>query len=73
MQFMADNNLDIRRFDTFVSGEKVKIGSHLTMGADQSTLLGLMNEKYIPVLFCVNKDQYKKISAGITDLKQLES
>ncbi len=70
MQFMAENDLDIRRFDSFISGEKVKAGSHLTMGADQSTLLGLMSEKYIPVLFCVNKDQYKKLSEGITDLNE---
>ncbi|WP_419486997.1 hypothetical protein [Chryseobacterium bernardetii] len=72
MQFMADNNLDIRRFDTFVAGNKTKKGSELTMGADESTLLGLMNDKYIPVLFCVNAEQYKMLSAGITDINLLK-
>lgn len=73
MQFMSDNNLDISRADTFVGGEKVKQGAHITIGADESALMGLANRKYIPVLFCVNEKQYKLLSSGITDLKQLKA
>lgn len=73
LQFMADNNLDVSRADTFVEGQKVKQGAHITMGADESALYGLMNEKYIPVLFFINKEQYKLLSSGITDLEQLKA
>lgn len=73
MQFMADNNLDISRADTFVEGKKVKAGSHITMGADESTLMGLASDKYIPVLFCINEKQYKLLSSGVTDLEQLKA
>lgn len=73
MQFMADNNLDISRADTFIEGKKVKQGAHITMGTDESTLIGLMNDKYIPVLFCINERQYKLLSSGITDLEQLKA
>ena len=73
LQFMADNNLDVMRADTFVEGQKVKQGATITMGADESVLYGLMNEKYIPVLFCINKEQYKLLSSGVTDLEQLKA
>lgn len=73
MQFMADNNLDISRFDTFVSAYKTKKGSEITIGADEKTLLGLMNDKYIPVLFCLNAEQYKLLCSGITDVELLKS
>ena len=72
MKFMSDNNLDISRADTFIEGKKVKQGAEITMGADENTLLGLMYGKYIPVLFCINKEQYKLISNGITDFEKLK-
>ena len=72
-QFMADNNLDISRADTFVEGGMSKQGARITMGADESALYGLMDEKYIPVLFCINKEQYKLLSSGVTDLEKLKA
>ena len=72
MQFMADNNLDITRADTLVSGQKVKQGAEITIGTDENTLIGLMSEKYIPVLFCINKEQYKLLSKGIKDIDELK-
>jgi len=42
------------------------------MGTDEATLIGLMNDKYIPVLFCVNKKQYKLLSKGIKNLDELK-
>lgn len=73
MAFMAKNDLDIARSDAFVSGLSVKQGAHVTMGTDMKTLINIQTEKYIPVLFCINHEQYKLISSGETDLEILKS
>lgn len=73
MAFMAENNLDIARSDAFVSGQSVKQGAHITMGTDMKTLINIQTEKYTPVLFCINTEQYILISSGETDVETLKS
>lgn len=48
--------------NTFVSGNKVKQGAKITMGTELSGLMDIMNEKVIPVLVLVDKEEYFKIS-----------
>lgn len=73
MAFMAENNLDISRADTFVEGKSVKQGAHVTMGADMKALINIQTGKYTPVLFLLNKEQYKLLSSGNTDLETLKT
>lgn len=44
----------------FVSGDKVKQGAKITMGTELSGLMDIWNEKVIPVLLLVDKDEYFK-------------
>lgn len=46
--------------NTFISGEKVKKGAKISMGTDFDCLLEIMNEKYIPILIMVDKEEYFK-------------
>ena len=77
MRFMSDNNLDISRADTFIGAKKVKQGTEITMGADDKSLNKLIEGKCIPVLFLINKKQYKMLSelslesANIKELKKI--
>lgn len=48
-----------------ISADKVKQGAKISMGADEQVLYDLMNEKVIPVLILVDKDEYfKRKGAG---------
>lgn len=73
MAFMAENNLDISRADSFVEGKSVKQGAAITMGASMKDLINIQTEKTIPVLFFINFEQYKLLSVGNTDLETLKS
>lgn len=73
MQFMADNNLDISRADTFVSGKSVKQGAEITMGTDLNALIKVQTGSYIPVLFFINENQYKLLSEDVTDIEKLKA
>jgi hypothetical protein len=42
----------------FISGNKVKQGSHITMGSEQSTLIDLMEETHIAILVVIDKKEY---------------
>ncbi|AZA82183.1 hypothetical protein C1637_09865 [Chryseobacterium lactis] len=73
MAFMASNDLDITRADTFVEGKSVKQGAQITMGADLKALINIQTGKCTPVLFFLNNEQYKLLSSGNTDLETLKS
>lgn len=73
MAFMAKNNLDISRADTFVEGKTVKQGANITMGASMKDLINIQTGKTTPVLFLLNNEQYKLLSSGNTDLETLKS
>ncbi len=45
---------------TFISADKVQQGAKVTMGSDEQSLYDLMNEKVIPILILVDKDEYVK-------------
>ncbi len=46
--------------NAFVSGNKVKAGAHITMGAEESCLLDLLSGKAIALLLVVDKEEYLK-------------
>lgn len=48
----------------FVEGNKVKQGAKITMGTEYSGLMDIMNDKVIPVLLLVDKDEYFKRAEG---------
>lgn len=43
----------------FVSGEKVKQGSLITMGAEESALMDIMQGNVIPLLLLIDKSEYE--------------
>jgi hypothetical protein len=45
---------------TLISADKVKQGSKITMGADEKSMINLMNDKAIAVLVVINKEEYIK-------------
>jgi hypothetical protein len=73
MAFMAEHNLDISRANTFVEGKSVKQGANITMGASLKDLINIQTGKCTPVLFLINNEQYKLLSAGNTDIETLKS
>ncbi|TQM18311.1 hypothetical protein [Chryseobacterium aquifrigidense] len=73
MAFMAENNLDIARSDSFVEGKSVKQGANITMGASMKDLINIQMGKVTPVLFLLNNEQYKLLSSGNTDLELLKT
>lgn len=46
--------------NTLISADKVKQGAKISMGADEQVLFDIMNEKVIPVLILVDKNEYFK-------------
>lgn len=44
----------------FISADKVKQGSKICMGSDDSAVMDLMNKKVIPVLLLIDKEEYFK-------------
>lgn len=44
----------------FVEGHKVKQGAKITMGAEEQSLLDLFNDKAMPILLIVDKDEFFK-------------
>lgn len=63
---------DINQYDTengtqllsvcpdFVEANKAKAGAKITMGAPEEMLYDLINDKRIPVLLLIDKEEYKK-------------
>lgn len=45
---------------TLISADKVKQGAKIYMGADEQTLLDLLNNKVIPLIVFVDKEEYFK-------------
>lgn len=48
--------------NAFISANKVKAGCHITMGAPESFLHDIMNEKKIPILMLIDKKEYDKLT-----------
>lgn len=46
----------------FISADKVKQGTKVSMGSDDSSLFGIMNDKLIPVLLLIDKETYLKLT-----------
>ncbi len=44
----------------FISADKVKGGAKISMGVEESYLHDLMNDKVMPILIMVNKQEYNK-------------
>lgn len=44
----------------FVSADKIKQGTKICMGADKQSLNDIMNDKVMPLLILVNKEEYFK-------------
>ena len=57
---VKDNTRLVAISNTLISADKVKQGAKISMGADEQVLYDLMNEKVIPVLILVDKDEYFK-------------
>ncbi|AIM37391.1 hypothetical protein KO02_12335 [Sphingobacterium sp. ML3W] len=46
--------------NAFVSGNKVKQGAHITMGAEFSSLVEIMEDKVRPILLLINWEEFEK-------------
>lgn len=46
----------------FISADKIKQGSKIAMGSDDSAVMELMREKVIPVLLLIDKETYFKLT-----------
>lgn len=44
----------------FISGDKIKQGAKISMGADEQSLFDIASEKYIPILILVDIAEYQK-------------
>ena len=49
---------------TFIQADKVKQGAKITMGVDEQSLHDIMNEKVMPILLIINKEEYYKLKKG---------
>lgn len=47
--------------NTFISGNKVKLGSHITMGADEEAILDIASGKVMPILLLINTQEYERL------------
>lgn len=45
----------------FISADKIKQGSKIAMGSDDSAVMELMTNKVIPVLLLIDKETYFKM------------
>lgn len=54
----------------FISADKVKQGTKVCIGTDDSALFDIMNEKVIPILVLVDKEKYNEIKNQETRLSQ---
>lgn len=45
---------------SFISADKVKQGTKVAMGADGSAIIEIMNDKVIPILLLIDKEEYNK-------------
>lgn len=45
---------------SFISADKVKQGAKISIGADEQALYDLMNDKVVPLLVLVDKEEYFK-------------
>nr|DAI89655.1 MAG TPA: hypothetical protein [Caudoviricetes sp.] len=46
----------------FISADKIKQGTKISMGSDDSALHQILNDKVIPILLLVDKEEYFKLS-----------
>ncbi len=47
--------------NSFISGDKVKQGAKICMGADEATLMDLVTDQAIPLLIVVNREEYNRL------------
>ena len=59
---MSRENKDIRMSTNFVRADKVSEGAVVAMGVDEKTLLDLVTNKYVCILFVVDWEQYQEIA-----------
>lgn len=45
----------------FISADKVKQGTKVCMGSDGSAVFDIMNDKVIPILLLINREEYEKL------------
>ena len=64
---VKDNTRLVAISNTLISADKVKQGAKISMGADEQVLYDLMNEKVIPVLILVDKDEYFKRKGAVAN------
>lgn len=58
----ANNTRMVEVGANFISGEKVKAGAKITMGAPESSLYDIISENKMAVLILVDKKEYSKRS-----------
>jgi hypothetical protein len=64
---VKDNTRLVAISNTLISADKVKQGAKISMGADEQVLHDLMNDKVIPVLILVDKDEYFKRKSALAN------
>lgn len=47
--------------NSFVGAEKVKAGTKVTMGADDSAIMQIHNNKVIPILLLIDQEKYNEL------------
>lgn len=55
-----ENTRTVEVGNTFVSGQKVKQGSYITMGMPEHALHQIMEKKKVPILILVDMEEYNK-------------
>lgn len=60
--------------NTLISANKVKQGAQISIGVDEQALFDIMNEKVIPILMLVDKEEYiKRNSASENENKTVNN
>lgn len=57
---VKDNTRLVRISNSLISAAKIKQGAKISIGVEEKVLYDLMNEKIIPVLILVDKEEYFK-------------
>lgn len=57
--------------NTLISADKVKQGAKISMGADEKSLFDLMDDKVIPLLILVDKEEYVKREKALAEKEAL--
>lgn len=61
-QLDSENNTRLLAVsNAFISADKVRQGTKICMGADESAVIDIMNDEVIPILLLVNKKKYQEL------------